>query len=359
MKFNYKVIALFLFAAILNGCSEYEGIDSDTSFLNTAGSANQSKIFEISDDNSGNVKITPQGDGVSKSIVRFGHGSASASLQPGESTTYAYPEGSYTVSIDYVDIAGKTTTSTYPLTVTYRAPENLVVSISGEAKVKATALFAKSFLVYYGDVANETPTPLAIDQELPPHTYPENGGPFTLRVVALSGGAATTSSSKTLFGFPIDFEHPEVNYFFGTFGGGQQFATVDNPNKSGLNSSAKVGKFTRGYEWWSGTYSPLNIPINFAYGNKIKVWVYNPNEANVGKTMNVELEWSINGPANGVAVLKSPVTKHGEWEELEFDFGSIAAIPADTKFTQLVLRFNDSQDGTFDEIYVDNFRLTK
>ena len=120
-----------------------------------------------------------------------------------------------------------------------------------------------------------------------------------------------------------------------------------------------VGKFTRGFEGWSGTYSPLNIPINFAYGKKIKVLAYNPNVVNIGKNLNVELEWVIGGtPANGVGVLKVPFTTSGAWEELVFDFGTIPAIPATAKFTQLVLRFNDVANGAGDIIYVDNFRLT-
>lgn len=341
------------------GCSEQEGISADTSFLDSASSSNHNKLFEISDDNSGDVKITPVGDGFSEAVVKFGHGSGSVTLSPGESAKYSYPEGTYNVVIDYLDIAGKSHSETHPLTVTYRAPENLIVNLSGETRVKASALYAKSFLVFYGDVANEVGTPMAIGEELPPHTYPESGSPFTLKVVALSGGAATTTYTKTLFGLPIDFEHPDVNYFFGTFGSGQQFATADNPDKGGLNTSNKVGKFTKGNESWSGTYSPLNIPINFAYGKKIKVLAYNPLESNIGATLNVELEWSIGGPSNGVAVLKTPFTLSGKWEELEFDFNSISGIPDNTKFTQLVLRFNDSKDGASDVVYVDNFRLTK
>ena len=361
MKIRKIYGVLMLLLTISFGCTEFEGIDLDTSFVDSATSANLSKVFQISDDNSGNVKITPLGEGFSSAIVYFGHGTgaaASATVSPGRNVTHAYPEGSYTVKIDYVDIAGKITSQTYPLQLTYRAPENLMVTLSGETKVKASALYAKSFLVFYGDVANETGTPLAIGEELPAHTYPAAGGPFTLRVVAQSGGAATATFTKTLFGFPIDFENPQVDYFFGTFGDGQQFEKAANPNASGLNTSANVGKMTRGQQGWSGTYSPLNIPINFAYGNKIKVLAYNPNPANVGKSLNVELEWSIDGPANGVAVLKVPFTTSNAWEELVFDFGSISAIPAGTKFTQLVLRFNDSQDGAGNVIYVDNFRLT-
>jgi len=361
MKILKFIVGLLWLSTFMFSCTEQEGIDSDLTFIDSATSGNFKKLFDISNDNSGKVKITPLGDGFTRVVVNFGHGSGNASyaeLKPGANVTYAYPEGSYNVVLDYYDITGKKSSVTHPLTVTYRAPEELKVTLSGETKVKATALYAKSFLVFYGDVANEVGTPMAIDQELPPHTYPASGGPFTLKVVALSGGAATTVYTKVLFGLPIDFEHADVNYFFGTFGNGQKFQTTENPNRSGLNNSSKVGKFTRGQESWSGTYSPLNIPINFVYGNKIKVLAYNPIAENIGKKLNIELEWSIGGPANGVAVLKVPFTTAGVWEEMVFDFSTIAAIPSNVKFTQLVLRFDDSNNGGGYDIFVDNIRLS-
>ena len=361
MKLFKFIIGIFTVMTITFSCTEQDGIDGDTSFLQRASSGNFSKMFDISNDNSGNVKITPSGEGYTKAVINFGHGAGSAAfaeIKPGANATHSYPEGNYTVVIDYYDITGNKKSESYPLTVTYRAPENLIVNISGETRVKASALYAKSFLVFYGDKANETGTPMAVGEELPAHTYPATGGPFTLKVVALSGGAATTAYTKVLFGFPIDFEHPEVDYFFGTFGGGQKFETVDNPYKTGLNTRNKVGKLTRGNEGWSGTYSPLNIPVTFVNGKKIRVLAYNPNPDKIGKSLNVELEWSINGPANGVGILKVPFTTSGVWEELVFDFGTISAIPADVKYTQLVLRFNEGVDGGGYEILVDNFRIT-
>jgi len=356
-----NICSLALLVLIAGSCSKKNGIDGDLSFLNSVNSSNYSKIFDISNDNSGNVRITPLGNGVSSFTVLYGHGTgaaASATVTPGGSTTHAYPEGSYTVTIVAYDLAGKSTSTTYPLTLTYRAPENLVVNIGGDMVVSATALYAKSFLVYYGDVANEVGTPMAIGQTLPAHIYPP-GGPFDLKVVALSGGAATTTSTTTLFGLPLTFESPTMNYFFGTFGGGQAFDKVANPNASGLNTSATVGKFTRGYDSWSGTYSPLNIPINFAQGNKIKVLAYNPTPANIGKKLNVELEWAVGGsPANGVGVLRVPVTTSGAWEELVFDFSTIPAITAATRYTQLVFRYDDANVGAGAVIYIDNIRLT-
>jgi hypothetical protein len=362
---NIKLIFSFvLLLAVTISCSLPDGIDQDTSFLSSAASGNVSKIFDISTDNSGVVKITPTGDGVTSFNVKYGHGigaAASAVVAPGGSTSHIYPEGSYTVSIISTDIAGNKTTTDVPLVVTFRAPENVTISTSGEMKVSATGLYAKSFLVYYGDVVNEVGTPMAIGQVLPAHTYPAPGAsPFILKVVALSGGVAKTTATKTLFDLPIDFETPDVA-FFGTFddNGQQLFSTENNPSATGLNTSAKVGMFTNGHAPWSGTYSPLNIPINFAFGKKIKVMVYNPNAANIGKKINVELEAAVSGtPANGVAIVKMPITTSGVWEEITFDFNPISGIPTGTKFGQLVLRFNDTQTGNLEVFYVDNFRQT-
>ena len=363
IKHYCSALLLLVMAA---GCSEKDGIEDDLSFLNSAAASKVDKIFDISNDNSGNVKITPLGEGVSSYTVNFGHGTgaaASAVVMPGNSVTHAYPEGSYTVNIVAKDIAGKETTTTYPLKVTYRAPEKVDVKIDADMRVSATADYAKSFMVYYGDVANETGTPLALGQTLPAHIYPAGTAtPYTLRVVALSGGAATTAVTKALFGFPIDFETAAVDYFFGTFGN-VNFSRVANPAPGGINTSAMVGKYEKpsNAETLSGTYSPLNIPMNMAYGKKVKVLVYNPSAANIGKMLNVELEAAVAGTgatANGVAVLKAPITKSGEWEELVFDFGTIAAIPNTARFNQLVLRFNDVARGAGEVIYLDNFRLT-
>ena len=360
MKKINLIISLGLLVIIAISCSKKEGIDDDLSFLNASSTSNLASIFDISDDNSGIVKITPTGEGASSFTIDFGHASATETIKPGHSATHVYPEGSYTVNITTTDIAGKTTVNSYPLQLTYRAPENVTINIAGDMQVSATALYANSFLVYYGDVANEVGTPLAVGQTLPAHIYPP-GGPYELKVIAQSGGAATTEVTKTLFGLPLTFESATMDYFFGTFGD-VQFSKVTNPNKSGLNTSETVGKYFKpvGAPSWSGTYSPLNIPINFAHGKKIKVMVYNPDVANIGKKLNVELEWAVGtSDANPWgAVVKTAITKSGQWEELEFDFSSNAAIPATARFTQLVLRFNDSANGAGETIYLDNFRLT-
>src|SRR5213595_3100401 len=117
MKKITILLSLFAFMVGSIGCKK-NGIDDDTSFLNSATTSNPGKIFDISNDNSGNVKITPTGQGASSFVVNYGHGtgaSGSAVVMPGNSTTHAYPEGSYTVSITSKSLSGTETTATYPL----------------------------------------------------------------------------------------------------------------------------------------------------------------------------------------------------------------------------------------------------
>jgi hypothetical protein len=361
LKIIYSLLCLIV---IGSGCAKKDGIDGDLSYLSSVSSSGLTSTFDISNDNSGIVKITPNGQGITSYTVIFGDATGSVASQnilPGATAVHAYPEGTYTVTINAFDIAGKMISKTFPLTLTYRAPINLAINIGADMTVSATALYASSFLVYYGDVANEVGTPLAIGQTLPAHIYPA-GGPYDLKLVAKSGGVATSQLIKTLFGFPINFDVATINYFFGTFGN-VNFSTVVNPSATGLNTSAKVGKYEKpaGAEVWSGTYSPLDIPLNLAQGKKIKVLVYNPSAANIGKKLNVELESAVAGTgatANGVAVLKVPITTSGAWEELVFDFSTISAIGPNARFGQLVLRFNDVAMGAGEVIYLDNFRLT-
>jgi hypothetical protein len=196
MKKVKILMGMAVMLAVMSGCEKKDGIDDDLSFLNSATTTNNNSIFDISNDNSGNVRITPTGQGSSSFVVNFGHGTganASAVVMPGNSATHSYPEGTYTVTIVSKSLSGQETTATYPLTVTYRAPEDLVVTKTQAAyllKVKATAKYAASYLVYWGDVPNEVGTPLATGGEVS-HTYASSGN-YNVKVVALSGGAAKT-----------------------------------------------------------------------------------------------------------------------------------------------------------------------
>ncbi|MDP3944408.1 MAG: hypothetical protein Q8Q51_00795 [Lutibacter sp.] len=363
---NIKLIFSIVFLlAVTISCTVDAGIDDDLSFLDSASTGNIDKIFDISTDNSGNVKITPIGTGVTSFNVVYGHGTganASATVSPGSSTTYAYPEGNYTVTITASDIAGKQTTATYPLAVTYRAPENLnfTTTISlYTVKVSATALYAKSFLVYFGDVANEVGTPLAVGATTPVHTYAV-GGAYNVKVVALSGGVAKTESVKSIIifdplAFPYTCELASQNYLAGGTFGGVNYSIVANPFPTGLNTSSKVAKFEKpvNAEEWAGTWKPLDIPLDLSTGTKIKMLVY---ATEVGKRVGLELQGSTNGAPNTAIFVATTVAN--QWEELVFDTTTIPAIPVGAKYKQFNINYNRPNRGLGEVIYLDNFRLT-
>ncbi len=359
---SFAILSLMAFT----GCSTPDGIDSDLSSLDAAGATNFDRIFDVSSDNSGLVRITPLGEGVSKSIITLGHGDAGEiTVYPGQSTTHSYPEGNYSVTIVSYDVAGNPTSNSYPLQMTYVAPTdiNATQSFAGTTlTLTATANYANGMLVTWGDGGvGEAPTvmsgALGGTFTAPAHTYAP--GVYTMTVTALSGGAATTTQTYPItvfapYSLPITYESPIQNYGIGGTFGGVNVAVVSNPFPGGINSSANVWRYTKptGAESWSGTWTPLaapnGTPINIDNGNKIKVMVYS---TEVGKMLNVEIEQGTNGVPN--QVLKRPSTVANQWEELVFDFGP-AGIPAGTTFSQLVFRYNDSSSGVGEVIYIDN-----
>ena len=366
MKTIQKIFIGLAAVLLLTRCTteSYE----DLSFLKSVTQPGKvTAFFDITNDNSGNVTITPGGEGAGSYDIYFGDATAEPiNVKPGGNITHKYAEGDYTVKVVAKGVDGKSAEATFPLKMTYRAPENLEVSISKKLhtiNVSAKASYVASFLVFFGDKVNEQGTHMAVGKTL---TYEyAKAGTYSVKVVALSGGAATTEKITGVvitdpFGFPIDFENPSVNYFFGTFGGASFQSAVANPAPGGINTSAKVGKYIKnsGAQVWSGTYSPMDIPIDFSQGNKIKMMVY-ADPALVGKKINVELEYAVGGtPANGVAVLKEPITVGNTWHELTFDFSANTGIPATSKFTQLVLRFDNVQVGAGEVFYIDNIRIT-
>jgi len=364
-KIKYFLSSLILIVFAI-GCSE-EKYDDLSALDSVTSPSNIEAIFDITDDNSGDVTITPSGQAASNYKVHFGDTTLEPALvAPGSKIVHKYAEGEYTVKVEGVAFDGSTSETTFPLSVVYRAPEALEVTFTKTGyvlKVEADADYAASYLVFFGDDANEVGTPLEAGGEVT-HDY-GGSGTFNVKVIALSGGAAETEliSEVTMFDpylLPIDFENPFVDYIFFTFGGGQQFTKEANPDASGINTSATVGRFRRGWEDWSGVITPvLDAPMDFSAGDKMRIMVYNPDPVNIGKLLKLELQAGTID--NGIANLVVPVTTSGQWEELVFDYGPMIAdgtIPGDTTMTRFVLRFNRGTNGDFATLYVDDIRFT-
>ena len=196
---NIKILFSFLLMlAVTISCSVPEGIDGDTSFLNSASDpAAVSALATITQDNTGKVTLTPRGEGATKFEVYFGDGTAQpAIVTAGASVVHIYREGIYSVKVIAFGITGKKTESTQQINVSFRSPENLVVTIendraiSKKVTVKATADFALFYEVYFGDVTNEVPVQVN-NGETTSHVY-ANAGTYKIKIVSKSGAIRPT-----------------------------------------------------------------------------------------------------------------------------------------------------------------------
>ena len=127
-------IAFLLIIAVSCKIDKYD----DVSFVASATSpGNLTSFFNITQDNSGLVTITPNGEGSSSYDISFGDGTAVATtVLSGKSAQHKYAEGIYDVKIVGHGVTGKLTEATTKLTVSFKAPENFEVSAVIDASNK-------------------------------------------------------------------------------------------------------------------------------------------------------------------------------------------------------------------------------
>lgn len=196
---NIKFIFGFVCLLALAISCTVDGIDDDTSFINSAEApANIEAFYNITQDNSGLVTITPNGEGAVSYDIYYGD-SASANpayVPQGKSTSHIYKEGTYTVKIVAYGITGLMTEATQTLIVSLKAPEDLVVTITNDllvskkVNVTASAKYATMFDVYFGETGNTTPVSANIDQTAS-YVYAK-AGTYTIKVVSKSAATKTT-----------------------------------------------------------------------------------------------------------------------------------------------------------------------
>ncbi|RYE17572.1 MAG: hypothetical protein EOP45_15565, partial [Sphingobacteriaceae bacterium] len=257
----------------------------DTAFIDSAVAPSKlALMFDITQDNTGRVTITPNAEGASAFDVYFGDATtAPVQVLPSKNAVHAYAEGLYNVKVVARTVNGKTTELTKPLTVTFRAPENLEVTSeidpnnNFQLNVSATALYETNFRVFFGDVPNEIPRSF-LEGETVNHVYAA-AGTYTMRVVAVSGGAATSTLTRTItivnpLLLPLTFESSTLAYNFSNFDGGNT-TVINNPQANGINTSAKVARMIKGPgQPWGGSVIGLSAPIDFSVNKTFKMKVF-------------------------------------------------------------------------------------
>ncbi len=360
-NFKYFLVIAFLFA-ISTGCNK-DKFD-DTAFATSGDApASLSALFDITQDNTGMVTITPNGTGASYYDVYFGDGTASPSkVDAGKNTVHQYAEGVYNVKLVGYGINGKTTEATKQLTVSFRAPENLDATVtvdpsnSLKVNVTASALYETNFKVYFGDVPNEIPVTF-LEGDVVTHTYAIVGN-YQVTVVAFSGGAATSQVIKSItivnpVLLPVTFESSTLNYAFSNFDGGNS-TVISNPQANGINTSSKVGLMVKSAgQTWGGSVLPLGGAMDFSTNKVFRMKVYSPR---VGAKVLLKVENSSDGSQFYEKEVLTTVAN--AWEDLAFDY---SAINTANSYHNIVLIFDNGimGDGSANFTFLfDDIRLT-
>ena len=362
MKFLQYFFSITFLLVLAAGCKKEK--NDDISFLQTDTAPSKlAALFTITQDNTGIVTITPNGESISYYEVYYGDATTDpVKILPGKNTQHVYPEGVYNVKIVGHSITGKVTESTQPLTVSFRAPENLDFTAAIDAanifkvNVSASATYETFFKVYFGDVPNEVPVSF-LEGETISHMYTATGT-YTVRVVAFSGGAATTELTKTItivnpLLLPLDFQSATQDYTFTNFGGGA-VSVIDNPQSNGINTSTKVGKMVKNApEVWGGSFIALGSPIDFSVNKIFRMKVFSPR---VGAKVLLKVENATDGGINFEKEVTC--TLANAWEDLAFDY---SAINTANSYQKIVLIFDlgTAGDGSANFTFLfDDIRLT-
>ena len=205
MKNVKKIYKSVLIILVIISCTD----NRDLGFLEEVVlPSNISALFDITQDNSGLVTITPSGEGASTFEIGLGDSSESVRITSGESIENIYTEGSYDVSITAFNIVGDSAQVNQQLVVSFQAPQNLEVVIENDAStskqvnISASADFATSYEFYSGETGIDQPVATANIGDGISYDY-ETPGIYSVKIVAKGGAIETTEYTE-------DFEVTEI-----------------------------------------------------------------------------------------------------------------------------------------------------
>ncbi len=164
---------------------------------------------------------------------------------------------------------------------------------------------------------------------------------FGVFCISLFSANAHAQSSVVL----ADYDNTVLN--FNGFGN-DEFYVMNNPYKTGIDVSNKVGMCVRGQETWSGIVIKDSVPqkLNFSLYSVLNLKVYSPIACNVS----VELQdWKNSSITKKVTV---PVSQINTWQNLVFDFTGTA----NNTYNKIILYFDDGATAVH-VFYFDDFTM--
>ena len=366
---NIKLILASFFLIAFIGCEEDE---RGTDYLDSAEAPTEVVLqFRTTQDNTGAVTITPTAVGATQFNIRFGDGTGNtAALNVGESVDNIYPEGTYTVGVTATSVNGLITQVEQELVVSFEAPQNLMVTIendvaiSKQVNVSATADFAMSYEVFFGEPGNTTPLTANIGDGVS-YVYQE-AGTYTITVVAMGSAIETTSYQEefivTEILAPIDTapapparaDQDVISIFSDAYtdvtldelptpwsAGGFEATTINTDNVwklTGLDFLGIVTNYANG------------IDVSAMETMHIDYWV----PAGTNNELLVKIVNTIDG---GEDIESLGTTVSGSWQSVDIDMNGFDGgdLANKEKITQLII----DSDGIAGVVYIDNFYFYK
>ena len=206
MKIINKITKVFIIIVMVFACNEEDNL----SFLDTIPApSNVSAVFNITQDNTGLVTIFPTAEGATSFDIYFGDTTTDpGNINQGKNLEHIYAEGSYEVKVVASNLKGDTAEITKQLVVSFKAPQNLMVTVENDAaiskqvNVNATADFASIYEFYSGEVDVTQPVMTGNIGEGISYQY-ANPGTYAVKVIAKGGAIETTE-------YTSEFEVTEI-----------------------------------------------------------------------------------------------------------------------------------------------------
>jgi hypothetical protein len=370
MKKIKNIYTFFIMLFIVVACDEEI---RDLSFIESMAPPTEvSASYAITQDNSGDVTITPTAQGAVGFNVYFGDDTPNAaSLSQGESVTHTYAEGSYQVKIVASNLAGDITETVQQLVVSFQAPQNLVVvlendiAVSKQVNITANADFAAVFEFDSGETGVAQPAATGNIGETISYVYADPGV-YSVKVTAKGGAIAATE-------FAVDFEVTEI-----------LAPTEAAPTPPNRDAADVVSIFSDSYTnvtlnelpttWSAGNFEATTIDSDNVW--KLTALDFIGMVTNYGtgvdlsamEKMHIDY-WVPDGTTNelfikivntvdgGEDIESLGTTVGGSWRSIEldmtgFDGGNLANKE---KITQILI----DSDGIAGNVYIDNFYFYK
>ena len=369
MKKINNIYRFFIVLILFTACKDNL---NDLSFAdNISAPTNVTANYNIKQDNTGEVTITPNAEGATNYDVYFdADTNTPVNLEQGESASNVYTEGTHDVKIVAYNLNGDKTEAIQQLVVSFKAPQNIVVvlendaAISKQVNITVNADFASMFDFYSGEVNATEPVSGNIGETIS-YLYKE-AGDYSIKIVAKGAAIATLEYTEeftaTEILAPLEAApNPKnrkaedvVSIFSDAYtdvtlnelpttwsSSGFEAITIDNNNVWKLTNLDFVGMVTN-YDSGIDVSSMEKLHIDY--------WV--PNDAT-----NELLVKIVNTVDGGEDEESLGTTVGGSWQSIDlditgFDGGDLANK---NKITQILI----DSDGISNVVYIDNFYFYK